>query len=99
MITYTYLFPSWLLHRAITATISNFRSRGPEFNLRLMNIVDRRNRDGMLFGSMPWPEDQVLCELKRQLDTGEASILDIDMSGTSSLLVSNDIILVIGMYL
>ena len=92
MVTYTYTFPSWLLYRAITATIANFRSRGPELNLRLMNVVDRRNRDGMLYNSMPWPEDQILCELKRQLDTGEASIFDIDMSGTSSLLVSHSII-------
>lgn len=84
--SYTYIFPSWLLYHAITVTISNSRSSGPEFNLRLMNIVDRRNREDTLF-DYEWPSYRLILELKRQLDTGEASILDVDMFGTSSVLV------------
>ena len=85
-VSYTYIFPSWLLYHAITVTISNSRSSGPELNLRLMNVVDRRNREDALF-DCEWPSYRLILELKRQLDTGEASILDVDMFGTSSVLV------------
>ena len=95
-ITYTYTFPSWLLYHAITATISNAHSSGPEFNLRLMNVVDRRNRENVLFGIMEWPENKIISELKRQLDTGEASVLDMDTFGTSSVLVCTDLSLLLG---
>ena len=94
-ISYTYIFPSWLLLRAITVTISNSRSSGPEFNLRLMNVVDRRNREDMLLGTVDWPSSRLVMELKRQLDTGEASIYDTDSFGTSSVLVCANLGLII----
>ena len=86
-ISYTYIFPTWLLCLAITVIISKSRSSGPGFNLRVMNIVDRRNREELLYRWELSPSINIAWEFKRQLDTGEASIFDIDAFGNSSILV------------
>ena len=79
-ITCVYSFPPLLLERAISLFYSCSLSKGPELLLRVL-----RRRESYNFAFLSSGESYALKEMKRQLDCGEASVLDIDEDGWTFL--------------
>lgn len=74
----SYAFPPLVLEWAISIFYS---SKGPELLLRVM-----RKRDFGFYGALlRRPESFLLKELKRMLDCGEASVLDINKNGSTMI--------------
>lgn len=77
----SYTFPPLLLERVISIIYSCALAKGSELLLRLM-----RKRSSDIFVSLlRAPESYALPELKRMLDYGETSVLDIDKNGLTML--------------
>ena len=76
-----YAFPPWLLERAISITYSCALAKGPELLLRVMRRRDFETINALLTGR----QSHALKEMKRMLDCGEASVLDIDTHGYTIL--------------
>ena len=76
-ITYVYAFPPLLLERVIFISYSCALAKGPELLLRVMRRRDFTTISALLTQS----ESYALKEMKRMLDCGEASVLDIDKYG------------------
>ena len=79
-ITCVYSFPPLLLERAISLFYSCSLAKGPELLLRVM-----RRREPYNFAFLSCGESYALKEMKRMLDCGEASVLDIDEDGWTFL--------------
>ena len=80
-ITCSYAFPSLLLDWIIFISYSCALAKGPELLLRVM-----RKRDFGIFKVLFLaPESYASTELKRMLDCGEASVLDIDKNGVAMI--------------
>ena len=80
-ITCSYTFPSLLLDWIISISYSCALAKGPELLLRVM-----RKRDFSIFNFLfSAPESYASTELKRMLDCGEASVLDIDNNGLAMI--------------
>ena len=80
-ITCVYAFPRFLLERAISISYSCALAKGPELLLRVM-----RRRDFVIIQTLLHRrESYALKEMKRMLDCGEASVLDIDEDGDTIL--------------
>ena len=76
-ITYVYAFPPLLLERVICISYSCALAKGPELLLRVM----RRRDFAIISVLLTQSESYALKEMKRMLDCGEASVLDIDGYG------------------
>ena len=77
--TFFYAFPPWLLERAISITYSSILAQGPELLLRVMRMrahhqIVRRD-----------PQSWAVVRVKGMLDTGQASVLDINSYGFTLL--------------
>ena len=80
-ITCSYAFPSLLLDWVIAISYSCALAKGPELLLRVM-----RKRDFSIFRTLiSAPDSYASTELKRMLDCGEASVLDIDKNGITMI--------------
>ncbi|KAK0514990.1 hypothetical protein JMJ35_002369 [Cladonia borealis] len=80
-ITCVYSFPPLLLERAISIFYSCSLAKGPELLLRVM-----RRREFYTFAFLVSDDESyALKEMKRMLDCGEASVLDIDEDGWTIL--------------
>ena len=80
-ITCVYAFPPLLLKWAISISYSSALAKGPELLLRVM-----RRRDFVTISTLVTRrQSYALKEMKRMLDGGEASILDIDLGGYTIL--------------
>ena len=80
-ITCVYSFPPLLLERAISIFYSCSLAKGPELLLRVMRRRGFHTFAFLCSGS----ESYALKEMKRMLDCGEASVLDIDEDGWTIL--------------
>ena len=80
-ITCVYAFPPLLLKRVISILYSCALAKGPELLLRVM----RRRDCGSIMALTTRPQSFALEEMKRMLDCGEASVLDIDNKGFTIL--------------
>lgn len=83
-ITCVYAFPPFLLERAISIFYSCALAKGPELLLRVM----RRREFGIIGVVLAGHQSYALEEIKRMLDCGEASVLDIDKNGDTILLIA-----------
>ena len=81
-ISCSYAFPPLLLERVISISYSCALAKGPELLLRVMR---KRNFDVLGYLLFASSEPYALEELKRMLDCGEASVLDIDKDGDTIL--------------
>ena len=77
----SYAFPPLLLEWVISIFYSCALAKGSELLLRLMR---KRNFD-IFVSLLRAPDSYALPELKRMLDCGEASVLDIDKNGLTML--------------
>ncbi len=80
-ITCVYAFPRFLLARAISISYSCALAKGPELLLRVMRRRDFSIINALLYGRQFY----AVKEMKRMLDCGEASVLDIDSYGYTIL--------------
>ena len=80
-ITCVYAFPRFLLERAISISYSCALAKGPELLLRVM----RRRDFAIIRALLNRRQSYVLKEMKRMLDCGEASVLDMDEDGDTIL--------------
>ena len=76
-----YAFPPFLLERAVSIFYSSAVAKGPELLLRVM----RRRDFGIINTLLTGGQSYALEEMKRMLDCGEASVLDIDKNGFTIL--------------
>ena len=81
-ITCVYAFPPLLLERVISIFYSCALAKGPELLLRVMR---RRDFSGIIITLVDRCQSFALKEMKRMLDCGEASVLDIDEEGFTIL--------------
>ena len=77
----SYAFPPLLLERIISISYSCALAKGPELILRVM----RRRDLGVIYDLLCGPQSYALKEIKRMLDCGETSVLDIDKNGYTML--------------
>lgn len=74
-LTFTYVFPQWLLNRVFLTTMAYNSLKGPELCLRVMRV---RPNDADIFRVIEtrafYP---IIGHVKRLLNSGEASILDV----------------------
>lgn len=75
----SYAFPPFLLEWVISIFYSCALAKGPELLLRVM----RRRDFKTIFRLLSGPESYALKEIKRMLDCGEASVLDVDEDGVA----------------
>ena len=84
--TYVYAFPQWFLARILVVDMVYSQSRGPELCLRVMRVRSRRTRVfGPLVESLYIDEEGAIHHLKRLLNDGEVSVLDVDEEGSTIL--------------
>lgn len=86
-LTYTYIFPQWLLNRVFFSKMVYNSSRGPELCLRVMRV---RPADADIFLAL-WthvPHSSRLDHVKRLLNDGQGSVLDVGPDNYSVLSVS-----------
>ena len=67
-----YMFPKWFVKRSVALTIACSQPKGPELILRVSRL---RPRDAFIFICA---ENGYYHELRRLLENGEASVVDID---------------------
>ena len=77
-----YMFPSWLVNWALSFSFRNSSARGPEAALRVLRTRDFSHI--LTVFQNPYSSFG-FEEMRRMLDAGEASIVDIDVEGTSVL--------------
>lgn len=90
-LTYVYAFPKWFLARILVVDMAYTQSRGPELCLRVMRV--RSSKSGIfnqLFNQISiskyWEDEEwVLRHLKRLLNDGEVSVLDVNEEGFTIL--------------
>ena len=81
-ITMDLALPQWFLHRIITIRATSELKRGPELLLRVLRV---RSLDSPIFGALRRGNTEII---KRLLEKGDASVLDVAENGTSILNVS-----------
>lgn len=85
-LTYVYAFPQWFLARILVVDMAYSQSRGPELCLRVMRV---RSRDTGIFRSLlsnfSSDEEWMVHHVKRLLDDGDISELDVDQEGFTIL--------------
>ena len=82
----TYRFSRWLWHHVIALRYSNVTSQGPDFVLRIMNV---REPDAYIFQFAWYASDSnAVDQVKQYLDSGKASIHDVQPDGSTLLMVS-----------
>ena len=86
----TYTFPAWLLRGVVMAKLSHNSSRGPELCLRVMRIRD--DIDNIFSILLLAQEELIVAEVKRQLDAGETSVLDVSLYGCTLLHVRETLV-------
>ena len=84
-ITCVYAFPPLLLERVISIFYSCGLARGPELLLRVMRRRNLETVKNLMYGGS---QSYALKEMKRMLDCGEASVLDIDRNGDTILMTA-----------
>ena len=85
-LTYVYAFPQWFLARILVVDMAYSQSKGPELCLRVMRVRPR-NTGGFLVLRSTLSDDDKAHQLKRLLNNGEASVLDVDKENTTMLYV------------
>ena len=81
--TLLYTFPPWLMQAVMVCSISQSLMRGPELSLRMMNV---RNPSWTFQGLVKCRDKMaVLAEVKRQLQVGDLSVLDVTRHGATAL--------------
>ena len=84
--TYVYAFPQWFLARVLVFDMAYSQSRGPELCLRVIRV--RPNRTGIfrhLRSNPSLSKEWTLRHVKRLLNGGEISVLDVDAEGFTIL--------------
>lgn len=76
-----YMFPKWFVKRSVALTISCSQPKGPELILRVLRL---RPNDAFIFVCA---DRGYYHELKRLLENGEASVVDIDEYNNTALTV------------
>ena len=80
--TFMYTFPPWLMKRTIAMMYSSTCSKGPEFLLRVLRVIDAKAIHNMMRRF-----DQIITleKVKHMLDIGQGSVLDVDEHGCTYL--------------
>ena len=76
-----YSFRPWLLNWAIAMSYLCTRAKGPEFLLRVMRVSDFHTISRVML----LPQPQATQEMKAILDSGAASVADVDQYGRTIL--------------
>ena len=87
-IIYTYAFPQWLLKHAILFNMAYSQPGGPELHLRLIRV---RPKNAAIFSAtrlFAYRQGIGVNHIKRLLDNGAASVLDVDTDGVNALQVN-----------
>ena len=85
-LTYVYAFPRWFLARILVVDMAYSQSRGPELCLRVMRVRPvRTGIFGHLRSNSSLGEERTLHHVKRLLNDGEISVLDVDAEGFTIL--------------
>ena len=84
-VSYTYVFPRWLLNRMIVLRTAYDQSRGPELCIRLVRV--RHHNAQIFYAAKLGSEEAAIHEIQQLLKHGEASVLDVDENGVSALQV------------
>ena len=86
-LTYTYIFPQWLLNRVFFSKMVYNSSRGPELCLRVMRVRPNDADIFLVLGTYV-PHSSRLDHMKRLLNDGKGSVLDVLANNQSMLRVS-----------
>ena len=88
-VSYVYVFPQWLLSRALQASVAYNHARGPELILRMMRVRDYgTGAFGILDASEKFPSKSEFLSVKASIDNAESSVLDVTPAGWTLLHVS-----------
>ena len=83
--TYVYAFPQWFLARILVVDMAYSQSRGPELCLRVMRVRPDNSSGFALFSANLLSEDVSVHHLKRLLNNGKISVLDVNTENTTVL--------------
>ena len=86
-ITYTYAFPDWFMKGVLHTSISFDRSKGPELNLRVMNVRPRFTPAFTAITFDKGKDAKALANVQKLMDLREASVLDVNPDGDTLLSV------------
>ena len=75
--TYVYAFPQWFLARILVVDMAYSQSRGPELCLRVMRVRPR-STDGFRIMTLGLSGEDMVHQLKRLVNDGEISVVDVD---------------------
>lgn len=84
-LTFAYIFPQWLLNRVFLTTMVYNSSKGPELCLQVMRV---RPNDAEIFRLFRRVLPFRLDHMKRLLNSGEGSVLDVQQNNQTVLSVS-----------
>ena len=87
-LTFTYVFPQWLLNRVFFTTMDYSSLKGPELCLRVMRV--RPNDAGIFRVYRIGGINSRIDHVKRLLNSGEASIWDMQRDNQTVLIVSQN---------
>ena len=82
---YTFAFPGWLLKRVLLIGMMYSQSKGPELCLRVMRVRPFYSIIFSIFTSNTAAHDTEFHQLRRALNDGEASVLDVNLAGRTIL--------------
>ena len=77
-----YTFPRWFWSRAVSVAMSSSYLKGPELCLRLLKT---RPWDAGIFAVFLYLREERVHHIKRLLEDGKASVLDVDPDGDTPL--------------
>lgn len=80
--TFAYTFPPWLMKRTVAMMYSSTLSRGPEFLLRVLRV---REANAIHKVMQRFDQTIIVEKVKRMLNDGQASVLDVDEHGCTYL--------------
>ena len=76
-LTYVYAFPRWFLARILVVDMAYSQSRGPESCLRVMRVRSS-STGGFVSLAARFNNNDTVHHLKRLLNEGKISVLDVD---------------------